>query len=101
MTIKKYIRKKTLILIGVIIITGIFFNVPIHMRLESPTITIIQIISAIVGIASILYIIFFIKCPRCNGSLRTHVFEISFSNEKTNESLNYCPYCGVNLDEKL
>jgi hypothetical protein len=43
---------------------------------------------------------FFLRCPRCKGSLGSN--NAPFLKERLGlfgRRLNYCPYCGVSLDE--
>lgn len=48
--------------------------------------------------ATILYIIFFIKCPRCSARLGPVTMQSGgiFSRKA---KLNFCPNCGVDLNE--
>lgn len=47
---------------------------------------------------TILYIFFFIKCPRCGAPLgQAGATSGSLFSKKT--KLNFCPNCGVNLNE--
>lgn len=40
-----------------------------------------------------------VRCPRCSGPVG--MFRVSLSGRRTflNRPINYCPYCGVSLDE--
>jgi hypothetical protein len=41
-----------------------------------------------------------IKCEKCNFRFyNAHMWRVKFGNK--NKRLNFCPHCGVNLDEKL
>jgi hypothetical protein len=49
--------------------------------------------------AVVLLMLFWIRCPRCGGRLGQFA---SFANTKLRfyeRRINFCPYCGVNLDE--
>ena len=48
---------------------------------------------------AVLYALFFIKCPRCFAKLGQLTGSLVFSREK--DRLNFCPHCGVNLDERM
>lgn len=47
---------------------------------------------------TILYILFFIKCPRCSAPLG-QVAMSSRTPFSGKTKLNFCPNCGVNLNE--
>jgi hypothetical protein len=44
---------------------------------------------------AILGLVFLVRCPRCGGILGG--FPLSFGKMR----VNFCPYCGVSLDEQL
>jgi hypothetical protein len=51
--------------------------------------------------AAILGILFRLRCPRCKGSFG--MINAPFNGKTTgiNRRIDFCPYCGVSLDEPL
>jgi hypothetical protein len=41
-----------------------------------------------------------VKCPRCSTALGQLTFSLAFNFTKKRQ-INFCPYCGVNLDEPM
>ena len=48
--------------------------------------------------ASILAMLFWIRCPKCGTQFGQLAMEIGF-HWGTHRKVNYCPYCGVGMDE--
>jgi hypothetical protein len=40
-----------------------------------------------------------LKCPRCRTALGTNAFRIVGIGSGLSKRIEYCPYCGVSLDE--
>ncbi len=57
------------------------------------------VIASIIWFLSLLYLFFGIRCPKCsnNWGSMTAYFSSPFSIPK---KINYCPYCGIKMDEK-
>jgi hypothetical protein len=51
--------------------------------------------------AAALGIMLFLKCPRCQGPLGATNATIKMDNFLFTRKMNYCPYCGVSLDERF
>ena len=52
------------------------------------------------GIA-ILGTMFLLKCPRCGGSLGRGNVPFQGTGVGIRRPINFCPYCGVSLDEPM
>ena len=52
----------------------------------------------IVFAGAVLSLVFFLRCPRCKGRLG-HFSQHLFSKKAFFSHINYCPFCGVSLDE--
>jgi len=93
MTIRDKIHKKivaTFLGLGL----GLLFAF-ISGSIESSNIKVLFKVIAVVCFAyAFLLSNFFVKCPRCNGSL-------SHSHMRGQSKTNFCPTCGVSLDEKV
>jgi len=42
-----------------------------------------------------------LKCPRCRTALGTVTFRIISYGKSFSRRIDYCPYCGVSLDQPL
>jgi len=49
--------------------------------------------------ASVLGILLFLKCPRCRGPLGATNATLKMGDFLFTRRMNFCPYCGVSLDE--
>jgi hypothetical protein len=49
--------------------------------------------------AVVLLILLWIRCPRCGGRLGQIVGYVNAKERFYQRRINFCPYCGVNLDE--
>jgi hypothetical protein len=59
---------------------------------------VLAIVPGIVFFCTFVFLAFFIRCPRCRGNLG--VLNAGFSKVVPFYTvINYCPYCGVSLDE--
>ncbi len=63
-------------------------------------IMIFVVIAAVACIISVLYLLFGIRCPKCNNYLGVIIsyFGGPFAISK---KINYCPYCGIKLDDRI
>jgi len=58
------------------------------------------ILPVVVVIAAVIYLSFFIRCPRCRGNIG--ILNVSVSKTvRLLPPISFCPYCGVSLDEPL
>lgn len=49
---------------------------------------------------TVLYVMFFVKCPKCDAPLGQASMNSGIPFRKKTK-LNYCPNCGVNLSEQI
>jgi hypothetical protein len=59
-----------------------------------------------VGIAmfggAILALQLIVRCPKCKAKLaQTIAMPVAFSGWRSGPKVNFCPFCGVNLDEPM
>lgn len=100
MTIRDYIRRRvvigySLVFLGIalVVATASFFT----GDRDGPTPAVL--IGFIPFFAAVVYMHFALRCPRCKGNfLLTPALQGIFSKK---HRFNYCPYCGVSVDEKL
>jgi hypothetical protein len=57
----------------------------------------LPLIGFLVFVGSMLGVQWFARCPRCSARLRQLAFTIGFP--VLSQRPNFCPYCGVSLDE--
>lgn len=61
----------------------------------------IAVVGALIFFGAILALQWLVKCPQCKASLgRTVAMPIAFS-WGSGPKVNFCPYCGVNLDQPV
>jgi hypothetical protein len=52
--------------------------------------------------AAVLLNMFWLKCPRCRGSLGLTNLPLTARGKWLGmKPMNYCPYCGISLDESV
>ncbi len=54
----------------------------------------------IVFMASVIYLIFGIRCPRCKGMMG-HVSSYSSGPFSISRKINYCPFCGLDINTEI
>jgi hypothetical protein len=50
-------------------------------------------------VAAVVYVNFGLRCPRCKGNLA--MTPAAYPSFSTKHRFNYCPYCGVSVDDQL
>ena len=67
---------------------------------EQQELFLLSLISFAGFVGTIVYIMFFISCPRCKAPLgnASMIYGKPFSRKI---SLNYCPNCGVDLNDEM
>lgn len=99
MTIRQYINKRlvAVLILGLICLLCSFVAMHVYPDKDLNN---LNIASTLLMVGVIIYGLFFIKCPRC----KTRIFQtaihtsIPFSKKSV---FNFCPNCGVNLDESI
>jgi hypothetical protein len=98
MTIKQNITKKLFLCLGIAITAMIIlgFTGALHVgEILSP----IRVICLIIILGAILYGNLGIRCPKCKGNLGVTVVPALFSFSSKHK-VNFCPFCGVSLNEE-
>jgi hypothetical protein len=66
---------------------------------ERPSANPLSILGFILFMGAILFLNFFVKCPKCVRRIgHTIAMPVAFGGKG---APNFCPFCGVNLDEKI
>ena len=99
MTIRAYIRRRVILGYGLAFVgfalavaLAIFFE---RETKDSP----LFFIAIIPFLAAVVFINFGVRCPRCKGNLSmTPAAYPTFSKK---HRFNFCPYCGVSVDENV
>ena len=100
MTIREYIRRRVVVGYGLIFLgMALFIASVVFFPGDVGEVLPIPLIAFIPFFAAIVYIHFGLRCPRCRGNLAmTPAAYPTFSKKYR---FNYCPYCGVSVDEQL
>jgi hypothetical protein len=103
-TIRQFLagRKRKLIFVLIVCWLGIF--VPMAVGADRypapPWLAIVSVVFFAGAMAAIIGILFFIRCPRCKGLLGTNNAPLIRNwIGVLGRRINFCPYCGVSLDE--
>ena len=97
MTIRAYIRRRVILGYGLALV-GFALAVAFHLFSEGYSSPLFAI-AFIPFIAAIFFINFGVRCPRCEGNLAmTPAAYPTFSRK---HRFNFCPYCGVSVDEQV
>jgi hypothetical protein len=60
----------------------------------------VTILGFVLFLGAIVFLNFFLKCPKCFRRLgHTIAMPVAFSGKE--RAPNFCPFCGVNLDEQI
>lgn len=69
--------------------------------LESPPFQVLAIVSFASYFASVIFYQYRVRCPRCNGNIGRHTSYFGLRKTLFFGTVNYCPFCGVQLDEPV
>jgi hypothetical protein len=59
----------------------------------------IVVIPFIAFFAVVLLMLLWIRCPRCGGPFGQNAGFLNWRDHFLQRRVNFCPYCGVNLDD--
>jgi hypothetical protein len=98
MTIREFLaaRRRNLMIVGFAAWLGFAGSAFLGSRFEIPWLPFVFF--ALFG-AVILLLFFWLKCPRCGGTLGAMNASFTKGGRFMPRCINYCPYCGVSLDE--
>ena len=100
MTIRDFLNKKkqtaTMLYFGsfILLIVSVFSS--FYYR----PIIIIAVIAGAASFTSLIYLLFGIRCPKCHNLLGMMISYFG-GPFKMSAKVNYCPYCGAKLDDKV
>jgi hypothetical protein len=69
--------------------------------LESPSLLALAFASFISYIASVAFHHYSVRCPRCKSNIGRHISYFGVRKTLFFDTVNYCPFCGVHLDESV
>jgi hypothetical protein len=101
-TIRDYIKRRVRWLFGMGIVGWLMFPVSEFAGGDrGPGAVSLAVVGMLVFAGAILALNYFVKCPKCRANLgRTVAVPIALSFG-SGPKVNFCPYCGVNLDEPM
>jgi hypothetical protein len=100
-TIRGYIKARVRWLFAVGILGWLAFPLSQFVRRSEPVGAALPVFGMLVFMGAILALNWAIKCPRCRANLgRTIAMPLGLS-WGSGPQINFCPYCGVSLDEPL
>lgn len=100
MTIRDYLnRRKTRISVIALISWAMFFVGLLSCK-KAPILGIIAVVGFIAFLASVLYLIFALRCPNCKSMLG-YVTTYCHTMFKISQRFRFCPFCGVNIDNEM
>jgi hypothetical protein len=98
-TIRSYIKRRVRIAFAVAFVAWLSFplsGAANHGRAQP----VVFIVSGAIFVGVILYLTWFVRCPRCSANLgQTVAMPLAFSWGQ--RQMKYCPYCAVSLDEPV
>jgi hypothetical protein len=100
MTLRDYITRRARLVMATGIGSWLLFA--IGLALSNGQLSIVAIIGFAGFFGAIIGMLFFVKCPRCKfnlAQLAPHIASGRFFFAK--RQVNFCPCCGVSLDEQL
>jgi hypothetical protein len=99
MTIRDHVRRRVLIGYGLAFVGAGIFMASAFLTDGKANGIDFFLFGFVPFLGAIIYINFAIRCPRCKGNLAfTPAVYPTFSSKYR---LNYCPYCGVSVDENV
>ena len=101
MTIRDHIARRKLKFLILAIASWLGFGASMPFAAESGGFPALSFLFFAGFGAAVLGIMLFLKCPRCRGPLGATNATIKMDNLLFTRRMNYCPYCGVSLDERF
>ncbi len=103
MTIRDMLNKKKrdAAIIYFVAFATLAISILMMISINYKPIILFVVIASIICFLSLLHLFFGIRCPKCSnnlGSMTAYSFSSPFSIPK---KINYCPYCGIKMDEKV
>jgi hypothetical protein len=99
MTIRSYIKRRVVLGYGLVIVGFALFAASHLFGAPDGENSPLFFVAFIPFFAAVVYVNFAIKCPRCKGNLS--VTPAAYPSFSSKHRFNFCPYCGVNVDEKI
>ena len=69
--------------------------------LESPPLHILAFVSFVSYLVSVVFYQYRVRCPRCSGNIGRHTSYFGLRKTLFFDTVNHCPFCGVQLDESV
>ena len=69
--------------------------------LESPPLHVLAAAFLVSYFISLFFYQYRIRCPRCRGNIGRHTSYFGLRRTLFFDAVNFCPFCGVNLDEQV
>ena len=100
MTIRQHIKRRASYAFGLALVTwlglvALIFTGP-PSGLDVPHV----LLGMALFMGAVLYLTFFIRCPKCRGNLGVTVLPAMYTR-LSRRPVSYCPFCGVSLDHHL
>ncbi len=103
MTIRSYLAKRkkrigywSLASFAILVIAAVAGDV-----LDSPLLFALAIAAFISYAASVVFYQYRVRCPRCSANTGRHTSYFGVRKTLFFDTVNYCPFCGVHLDEPV
>ena len=100
MTIREHLTNKIRLFFGVAMLFWLLFAGSIVLDNVVPS-SILSTIAFCGFGASVLCVIFLVRCPRCEGKLGAHGLVQPFGRWPGLQQPKFCPFCGVRLDDQV
>ena len=101
MTIRDYIKRRARWGFGIAIAAWLVVAISGNMGFRFPGARFVAIGGAFGFMGAILSFLF-IRCPKCRARLgQTIAMPTALRFSRWSPQVNYCPYCGVSLDEPI
>lgn len=101
-TIRQHIRRRATIGLGILFGAWLAMGaLGIATRGAAPWFAAAMAAGALIFIGGIIYLTFFLRCPRCSGRVGQTIAWALLFQWGWQQRVNFCPYCGVKLDEPV
>jgi hypothetical protein len=69
--------------------------------LETPSLHVLALVALLSYLVSVVFYQYRVRCPRCKGNIGRHTSYFGLRKTLFFDTVNYCPFCGVQLDEPV
>ena len=103
MTIRDHLtkRKSRFVYWSIASFLALFISLIAGEALDSPPLLVLAMASLLSYLVSVAFYQYRVRCPRCGGNVGRHTNYFGVRKTLLYDTVNYCPFCGIHLDQPV